>query len=229
VACGRDQRGGGTFRLGNHEGNHGSVDVPSRKEIEDQMSLLINFGLYQIGWFAIVFGSANNRPWLAMGLGLAAIGVHLLLAHGWLRHLSLVLASGAIGLTLDSLQLWLGVFRFPSGVIVPWLAPPWEVVLWMQFATILPFCLRWLSGRYFLGSVLGLLGGPLAFYAGERLGAVSFLSPQLPHYFVLGIVWALAFPLLIWLSDTLVTARGLGGQYRLSSGRKLVTTGNANA
>jgi hypothetical protein len=164
-----------------------------------------------------------------MGLGLAAIGVHLLLANGWLRHLSLVLASGAVGLTLDSLQIWLGVFRFPSGVVVPWLAPPWEVVLWMQFATILPFCLRWLSGRYILGSVLGFIGGPLAFYAGERLGAVSFLSPQLPHYVVLGIVWALAFPSLIWLSDTLVTARGWGGQYRVAPREKVVTAGNANA
>jgi hypothetical protein len=137
------------------------------------------------------------------------------------------LAAGAVGLILDSLQLWFGVFCFPSGVIVPWLAPPWEVVLWMQFATILPFCLRWLSGRYVLGSVLGFIGGPLAFYAGARLGAVSFLSPQLTHYAILGVVWALAFPLLLWLSDTLVTARGLGRQYRFTPGQEIATAGNA--
>jgi hypothetical protein len=193
------------------------------------MSLFINFGLYQIGWFAIVVGAANHQPWLGMGLGLAAIGVHLLLAHGWVRHLSLLLASGTVGLILDSLQLWLGVFRFPSGAVVPWLAPPWEVVLWMQFATILPFCLRWLSRRYLLGSVLGFIGGPLAFYGGERLGAIAFLSPQLLHYAVLGIVWGLAFPLLLWLSDTLVTERGLGGQYRFTPTEKTVTAGNASA
>ena len=187
------------------------------------MSLLINFGLYQIGWFAIAVGAANDRPWLGMGLGLAAIGVHLLLAHGWLRHLSLVLAAGVLGLAFDSLQLWVGVFRFPSGVIVQWLAPPWDVVLWMQFATILPFCLRWLSRRYLLGSVLGFIGGPLAFYAGERLGAISFLSPRLLHFAVLGVVWALAFPLLIWLSDTIVLARGLGGRYRFTSSGKNAT------
>jgi hypothetical protein len=193
------------------------------------MALLINFVLYQIGWFAIVVGVANGQPWLGTGVGLAAIGIHLSLAHGWVRHLSLVFASGAVGLTLDSLQLSLGVFRFPSGMIVPWLAPPWEVVLWMQFATLLPFCLRWLSGRYLLGSVLGFVGGPLAFFAGERLGAVAFLSPQLPHYAVLGAVWALAFPLLLWLSDTLVTRRGLGAQYRFTPSEKITTAENATA
>ena len=67
-------------------------------------------------------------------------------------------------------------------MICQWLAPPWDVVLWMQFATILPFCLGWLSRRYLLCSVLGLIGGPMAFYAGEQIGAVSFLAPRLPNF-----------------------------------------------
>ena len=41
------------------------------------MSLIINFGLYQLGWFAIVVGAANGRPALGAGLGLAAVTVHL--------------------------------------------------------------------------------------------------------------------------------------------------------
>jgi hypothetical protein len=179
------------------------------------MTLLVNFALYQIGWFAIVLGAANDRSWLAMGVALALVAVHLTLVRGLLRHVGLILASGAIGFTLDSLQLWWGVFRFPSGMVCMWLAPPWDVVLWMQFATILPISLRWLSRRYLLSSVLGLAGGPLAFYAGQQLGAVSFLSPRLLHFAALGVVWMLALPLLVWLSDTLVLAHGLGGRYYL--------------
>jgi hypothetical protein len=182
------------------------------------MSLLINFALYQIGWFAIVTGAANDRPWLGMGLGLAAIGVHLILARGRVWQLGLVVAAGALGFALDSLQLWLGVFRYPSGMVCPWLAPPWDVVLWMQFATLLPFCFRWLSRHYLLSSVLGFIGGPLAFYAGEQLGAVAFLPPRLLHLAVLGGIWSLALPLLVWLSDTLVLARGWGGRYRRFTG-----------
>jgi hypothetical protein len=185
---------------------------------EHHMSLPVNFALYQAGWFAIVVGAASGRPWTGMGVALAAIAVHLALARGMLRQGSLILVSGAVGFTLDSLQVGFGVFRFPSGTVLPWLAPPWDVVLWMQFATILPFCFRWLSHRYLLSFVLGLVGGPLAFYAGERIGAVLFLPPRLLHFGVLGVVWALALPLLVWLSDTLVAAHGLGGHYRFAAG-----------
>jgi hypothetical protein len=194
---------------------HADLSILHDLEVKrKRMTLLVNFVLYQVGWFAIVFGAANDRPWLGMGVALALIALHLALVRGFRRQLTLVLASGVIGFTLDSLQLRLGVFRFPSGVVCTWLVPPWDAVLWIQFATMLPFCLRWLSRRYVLSSVLGLAGGPLAFYTGERLGAVSFLPPRSFHLAVLGIVWALTFPLLVWLSDTLVLRHDLGGRYR---------------
>ena len=64
-------------------------------------------------------------------------------------------------------------FHFPHGVIVNGIAPLWDGVLWLQFAAILPSFLRWLSCWHWLSSVLGLVGGPLAYYAGERAGAVE--------------------------------------------------------
>jgi len=181
------------------------------------MSLLVNVVLYQVGWFAIVLGAAHGRPWLGSGVALALVAIHLILAHGRPRQVSLILLAGSIGLGLDSLQLSLGVLRFPSGMVIDWLVPPWDVVLWMQFATILPFGLIWLSRRYVLSSVLGLVGGPLAFYTGERLGAVVFLPPRAMHFLLLGLVWAVAFPTLVWLSDMLVVAPGFGRRYRLLS------------
>jgi hypothetical protein len=189
------------------------------------MTPLVNFGLYQLGWFAIVLGAANGHPWLGMTLALALVVIHLTLAFGFLRQLTLILLSGVIGFALDSLQLWLGVFRFPSGMIVAWLAPPWDTVLWMQFATLLPFCLNWLSHRYMLAAVLGLAGGPLAFYSGERFGGVSFLQPRLLHFLALGVVWALALPTLVWLSDTLVLSHGSGRRYRFLT-REATTPGS---
>jgi hypothetical protein len=178
------------------------------------MSSLTNFGLYQLGWFAVVLGAANHRPWLGMGVALGFVGIHLLLAPGPLRQLGLIFAAGFVGLAVDTLQLLLGVFAYPSGMLWPWLAPPWDVILWMQFATILPFCLHWLSSRYLLCSLFGLVGGPAAFYAGERLGAIVFLAPRPLNFATLGVVWALVFPFLVLLSDKIVLAHGLGERYR---------------
>jgi hypothetical protein len=165
------------------------------------MAVFANFCLYQLGWFACVLGAGMDRPGLGMASALALAVVHLRQSGVTLRQLTLMATAGVIGLTIDSLELWWAVFYFPHGMIVHWLAPPWVGVLWMQFATILPFSLRGLSRRYWLSGVLGLFGGPLAHYAGEKAGAVHFLPPRLLHFVVWEVVWSLALPAIIWISD----------------------------
>ena len=96
------------------------------------MTVLLNVLMYQIGWFACVLGAAADRPWLGMGVALLFVGVHVALADEPLCELKLVIAAGAVGLAVDTLQLHLGVFAFRSGQPVAWLSPPWLAVLWMQ-------------------------------------------------------------------------------------------------
>jgi hypothetical protein len=181
------------------------------------MSLLVNFLLYQIGWFAIVVGAGNGHPWLGCCLALLLVSVHFVMVTDRSRHLLLGAAACFFGVLLDSTQLWMGVFEFPSGSFADWLIPPWIAVLWIQFATILPFCLRWSSGRYVLSAILGFVGGPLAFWGGERLGAVVFLEPRGAHFLVLAMAWGLAFPTLVFLSDRIVGRGRQGASYRWSA------------
>lgn len=62
--------------------------------------------------------------------------------------------------------------------------------------------LRWLQPRPLLAAVLGLVGGPLAWYAGARLGALELPDPSLALS-VLGAGWAALMPLLLWLASRL--------------------------
>lgn len=187
---------------------------------EGTMANIINFCLYQLGWFACVLGAGMDRPGPGMVCALALVAVHLWLSDATLRQLALMAAAAAIGLTIDTLQLKWGVFRFPHGLTVDWLAPLWVAVLWIQFTTLLPFCLRWLSRRYGLSAMLALVGGPLAYYAGEKAGAVEFLSPRFLHYAILGTVWSVAFPAFLWVSDRLDVITAVGGRYGWRSGQR---------
>ena len=38
---------------------------------------LVNYALYQIGWFACVLGTASHRPWTGLLIALTLVGVHL--------------------------------------------------------------------------------------------------------------------------------------------------------
>ena len=113
----------------------------------------------------------------------------------------LLFAALCIGFSVDTLLLILGVYSFPGGSLVEWLPPVWMSVLWIQFSTTFRYCLSWLSGRYALCSIAALFGAPLAFVGGERLGAVFLFSPRTTNLLILGALWAIALPMLIFISD----------------------------
>jgi hypothetical protein len=70
--------------------------------------------------------------------------------------------------------------------------------MWINFALTLRFSMSWLLGRYFLGAAIGALGGPAAYYAGARLGAVEFETSLTTSLVVVGLVWAAALPILLY-------------------------------
>jgi hypothetical protein len=172
-------------------------------------SQVANFVLYQLGWLAVVFGVASGRPGTGSAAALALLGLHFWLADDRLTHFKLSVIAAALGFVVDTSLIAAGVYRFASGHPLPQLPPPWIILMWMQFAALLPYCLSWLRGRYRLAALLGLIGGPLAFLAGERIGAVTFLPSRLTHLTLLAIFWSGAMPTLVYATDRLFgTARG---------------------
>lgn len=172
---------------------------------------LVNYVLYQIGWLTCVLGAARGHPWSGSAVALVLVGAHVVLVRRRRAEIELILCAAGIGAVADSVQAALGIVSFPSGSLAPWLCPPWIVVLWMQFATLLRFSLSWVSGRYLLASLLGLVGGPLAFFAGARLGAADLHPNRVLSLVSFAVVWAAASPLLVRLAER---HGALPGSYR---------------
>ena len=70
-------------------------------------------------------------------------------------------------------------------------APFWMLSLWMAFATTLNHSLRWLMTRPLAAALAGAIGGPLAYLAGARLGALALVEPWFGLTLIAGL-WALA-------------------------------------
>lgn len=174
-------------------------------------SRLLNVLLYQLGWFSCVLGAAWGYPLAGAGLALLLVLLHLLLAEARGAELRLMLVACLLGVMVDSAQQALGVFTFKQSPDWPLWLPLWVFVIWAQFATLFHYALSWLAGRYLLGAVLGLLGGPLAYGAGVRLGAAEFGANQAFSLGALALVWALVIPLLLWLGGRI---GGRAGRYR---------------
>lgn len=163
-------------------------------------SRLLNLVLYQAGWFCCVLGAAQGRAALGTAVAVALLLVHVVLVRQRSSEIGLILVAGSIGAVVDSLQACAGLLDFRGDLAGGCLAPPWIAVMWMQFATLFRFGLAFLSRRYLLAAGLGALGGPLAFWTGERLGAVEFATPSWHSLLALAAVWAVALPFLLWLA-----------------------------
>jgi hypothetical protein len=60
----------------------------------------------------------------------------------------------------------------------------------------------WMRGRPVLTVLMGAVGGPLSYLAGEKLGAIELTQP-VQALAALAVAWAIAMPLLMWLASRL--------------------------
>jgi hypothetical protein len=172
-----------------------------------RMTLAVNILLFETGWFACALGAAHGMPWVGP-LGAAVIIVwHLARAAQPGRELALVAVVAVLGALFETLLVRAGWVRFETGVLIEGTAPYWMVALWAIFATTLNVSLRSLRPYPGLGAIVGAIGGPIAYYAGARLGALEFSAP-VPALAAIGIGWAILTPAL------LLTARRLDGVAR---------------
>jgi len=164
------------------------------------MKNLTNFILFQAGWFACVLSVAHGQPWWGPTAALVALAVHLLFVSrtDWRGEIRFVMIAGLFGIALDSTMSGLGVMSWTQPDQPAWLCPPWLLALWMVFPTSIGHSLGWMDRRPWLAASFGLVGGPLTYLAGTKLGAVYMPGTWsiFPALLAMGVAWAIFFPLL---------------------------------
>jgi hypothetical protein len=159
-----------------------------------------NVVLFQAGWFACVLGAAQGQPWIGVAAATAIV-----VWHGWWAvrarpELKLVAIAVVIGALFDSILSMLGWITYMSAIRGYSVAPLWILAMWALFATTLNVSMRWLKSRLWLAALLGAVGGPLSYWAAERMGAVQFAEPFIAIV-ALAIGWALIMPSLMVLAQ----------------------------
>lgn len=163
-------------------------------------SKAVNFILFQVTWFSCVLGAVHGRAWLGPVVALVAAAVNVAGSARRARRVLFFLVVVFLGSAGDLIPLNLGAYSFPNTVFSAWGYPLWMSALWLGFGTTLVSSLKWLSMRPYAAGGLGFVGGPLAYWAGERLGAVELGVNKMLSLVVIGVFWALITPLLTKVS-----------------------------
>ncbi|PPD56498.1 MAG: hypothetical protein CTY10_03915 [Methylotenera sp.] len=170
-----------------------------------QPRLVINFVLFQIGWFACVIGAAKQMPWLGAAVVIAIIIWHLTQAKQAKKELQLLFITLVIGGTFDQIMLNHELISYQAHGWSNSIVPVWILALWAEFVTVLNVSLRWMKElktqvRWLVSILFGAIGGPLAYMGAEKLGAVTLNNLPI-SYIALGVGWAILTPLLLKLSE----------------------------
>ena len=166
-------------------------------------SLITNFLLFQIGWFACVLGAAYDQVFIGSMIALAVIAYHFYRAADTVKEFRLFLLALIIGLVFESIVTSQGLARYSNGQVIDYIAPLWIILMWPLFATTLNLSMRWLKNMSpLLIALLGALFAPFAYYAGNKLGAVEYDNLILSMG-IIAIAWAVLLPALVVMSSKL--------------------------
>lgn len=163
------------------------------RHIPKASRIMLNFAIYQTNWLICVIGQ-DSLLWLALLL----IGCHFLISPVPGKDLVMMLVITTCGMALDGTLKAIGFFSFPSDF---WPIPLWLMVLWMTLALLPHHSLHWLKGRWRLSASLAALGGPLAYWGGVRLEAAVFNWSLVASIFLLAILWACFWPLMMFIAS----------------------------
>jgi len=164
----------------------------------------------QVGWAACVVGAASGRGWLGPVVVAVMLSVRVATAPDKAGFIRTLLGALLIGVTLDGILAATGVLAFSDATTSSWPVPLWMVALWGNFVLALD-ALHWLVSRPALASAIGAVGGPLAYLAGARLGAVTLGPTDAGALVAIALEWAVALPLLLFLAGRAAHGPGAGG------------------
>lgn len=161
---------------------------------------VINFLLFQLGWFSCVLGAANGYPLLGPVVVAAILVAHFNLVDHPRKELMLIAIAGLMGAVFDTVLVRTGWLTYPNGMLLEATAPYWIVTMWLVFASTINLSMRWMHGRMLAALVLGAIGGPLSYLAGARLGGLEFIE-QSHALIALAVGWGLVTPVLVLLGQ----------------------------
>lgn len=161
---------------------------------------LLHIAAYYAVWFACMVGAAHSLSWLAVAVGLVVFCFQLLWQYRSVTDrqslIRLIVMITLSGLLIDSSMVWFDLIRYQDNAFLPYLCPPWIIVLWLIFSIVLFAECRWLWAKPLFTAVCAFFGFALAYKGGAVMGA-AILTHGWISAVIVGGLWMFLLPLIL--------------------------------
>lgn len=145
--------------------------------------MLFNLIGFNIAWFGLIL---IGNPFIAVAI--IWLCCHLAFVSNKKAELALVFSIAAIGVFIDALLTYLGVFNFSSTSLFP--IPFWLIALWLCFGATVGHSLTFFAGSTLLQLFVGGVFAPLSYLAAHGFNVVTFGYSLPVTYAILALIWA---------------------------------------
>lgn len=166
-------------------------------------TIILNLVAFDVCWTVTMIGAGRSWWWVGPVVVAASAAGQFLLGANPRPMVAVILAGSAIGVASDLLAASLGVFTFRGSQIEFGIV---FFALWVNFGTTLTPTLRFLWRRPLVAALLGGLGGPLAYWVGDRIGAITLADNRVTALAAVAVQYAVLMPLWMWTADRFVPA-----------------------
>ena len=161
---------------------------------------------YYIAWFGCLLSAAYDYYWLGIMIALIILMPQYYWQYKkretknlWIFIITLTL----FGFIIDSCFLQLNLITFNANPFSFQLSPPWMIGIWLNFSVVLYGCLKKYFKNYWLFFILSLIGFPVAYLAGVKLGAAT-LPSGMTGLLIISITLAILLPLITYSYEKLL-------------------------
>jgi len=168
------------------------------------MKKIFNIIGFNIVWWSCVLGAVYHYPYIGPTLCLFFIFIHVKYIAINNTELRLIIYTSIVGTLVDTSFIMTNLLHYEGGygenILI---APLWITSMWAGFATCINHSMGWLKGKNFVGFILGVIFGPLAYITGEKFNVINFNSSIELTITTLALVWGIAIIAIYIMNDQL--------------------------
>lgn len=158
--------------------------------------------IFQLQWWLCVLSARIDSLHYVYVVALVIAGTLFCLQCQSLQKILLLLVLVLIGVVNDALLIYADVFIFSNCSDCVFI-PCWLMTLWFCFFVWF-LNANWLNQRYLFFGMFAMLGAPLSYYAGSKLGALTFGQSVLQVLLLIAADWFLLSLIFVRLNKRIV-------------------------
>ena len=156
---------------------------------------LLNFAFFQIGWFLTAYCAIYDLNLISSIFIITLSAFYIKRSSKPKVKIKLFVFAAILGFLVDSILIQLNSFSMAQ--VDSRVSPLFMILLWVNFIATFDYSLKWIHNYKKIAVVFALIGAPLTYYMGAKIGVIVLNQSLFYSMFWIAIAWGISILILM--------------------------------